>query len=148
MLQSFGWQMFRRVGSSLIINRIYKVILTLSSIIQLSLFFILTSIASWLDQLWSGAIGHLAVSPLYQPLLIVILVVSIEDIFVGQRLTDYPAIVTSSMAYLCENPTSKSCTVLNMSSAGLILSKAGTKHRDVHLPIDVFGLPNWLGCHV
>ncbi|KAH7883858.1 hypothetical protein F5I97DRAFT_2044303 [Phlebopus sp. FC_14] len=66
----FGWQTFKRVGASLTISRIYKTVLTLSIVIQLSLFFVVTSVALWLDQLWNGAIGHLATSPIYKPLLI------------------------------------------------------------------------------
>lgn len=85
--QSFGWQTFKRVGASLTISRIYKIVLTLSIVIQLSLFFIVTSIALWLDQLWNGAIGHLATSPMFRPLLIMTLIVSIEGIFVGRCLT-------------------------------------------------------------
>ncbi|KIJ68694.1 hypothetical protein HYDPIDRAFT_24949 [Hydnomerulius pinastri MD-312] len=69
----FGWQTFKRVGASLTISRIYKIVLTLSIVIQLSLFFIVASIALWLDQLWNGAIGHLATSPVYKPLLIITL---------------------------------------------------------------------------
>ncbi|KAG8220055.1 hypothetical protein J3R82DRAFT_1072 [Butyriboletus roseoflavus] len=74
LAKSFGWQTFKRVGASLTISRIYKIVLTLSIVIQLSLFFIVTSIALWLDQLWNGAIGHLATSPVYRPLLIVTLI--------------------------------------------------------------------------
>ncbi|KAF9229606.1 hypothetical protein BS17DRAFT_743880 [Gyrodon lividus] len=74
LAKSFGWQTFKRVGASLTISRIYKFVLTLSIIIQLSVFFIVTSIALWLDQLWNGAIGHLATSLVYKPLLIITLI--------------------------------------------------------------------------
>ncbi|KAF9243845.1 hypothetical protein BU15DRAFT_71961 [Melanogaster broomeanus] len=70
----FGWQTFKRVGASLTISRIYKFVLTLSIVIQLSLFFIVTSIALWLDQLWNGAIGHLADTAVYKPSLIITLI--------------------------------------------------------------------------
>lgn len=74
LAKSFGWQTFKRVGASLIISRTYKLVLSLSIVIQLSLFFIVASIALWLDQLWNGAIGHLASSPVYKPLLIITLI--------------------------------------------------------------------------
>lgn len=74
------------------ISRVYKLVLTLSIVTQLSLFFIATSIALWLDQLWNGAIGHLATSPAYRPLLIMTLIVSIEGIIVGECLTHTSAV--------------------------------------------------------
>ncbi|KAF8559361.1 hypothetical protein OG21DRAFT_1480717 [Imleria badia] len=40
--KAFGWQTFKRVGASLTISRVYKIVLTLSIVIQLSLFFIVT----------------------------------------------------------------------------------------------------------
>ena len=104
-LQAFGWQTFKRVGASLTISRVYKIVLTLSIIIQLSLFFIVASIALWLDQLWNGAIGRLATSPVYRPLLILTLIVRFEGIFVDVRPT-YPHTVATPMAGHCENPTS------------------------------------------
>lgn len=39
MVQLFGWQTFKRVGASIKINRIYRLVLILSITIQLSLFF-------------------------------------------------------------------------------------------------------------
>jgi hypothetical protein len=56
----FGWQTFKRVGASRTINRIYKLVLTLSTVIQLSLFFVVTAVTIWLDQLINGAIGVMA----------------------------------------------------------------------------------------
>ncbi|KAH9178892.1 hypothetical protein EDB89DRAFT_989976 [Lactarius sanguifluus] len=37
LVKAFGWQTFKRVGASRTINKIYKLILTLSTVIQLSL---------------------------------------------------------------------------------------------------------------
>jgi len=75
--QLFGWQTFKRVGASRIISRVYKLVLVLSIVIQLSLFFMVIAISLWLDQLCNGNIGRLAISPVYKPLLIATLVVSI-----------------------------------------------------------------------
>lgn len=102
ILQSFSWQTFKRVGPSLVISRTYKIVLILSIVIQLSSFFILTSIALWLDQLWNGAIGHLAIWPLYRVFLTITLVVSFVGIFVPRRLTSSPPVVASPVACLCE----------------------------------------------
>ncbi|KII93632.1 hypothetical protein PLICRDRAFT_35861 [Plicaturopsis crispa FD-325 SS-3] len=57
LIKAFGWQTFKRVGASLTINRVYKVVLTLSITIQLSLFFMVATLAIWLDQLWNGSIA-------------------------------------------------------------------------------------------
>jgi len=59
-VQFFGWQTFKRVGASLSVNRMYKIVLTLSIAIQLSLFFMFVTVSLWIDQLMSGTIGDLA----------------------------------------------------------------------------------------
>lgn len=59
-LQLFGWQTFKRVGASLTINRIYKLVLFLSITIQLSLFFMIVTVSLWVDQLMNSVIGDLA----------------------------------------------------------------------------------------
>ncbi|TFK57635.1 hypothetical protein OE88DRAFT_1651480 [Heliocybe sulcata] len=59
LIKLFGWQTFKRVGASFIINRVYKFVLSLSIVIQLSMFFIVVSLGLWLDQLWNGQIGML-----------------------------------------------------------------------------------------
>jgi hypothetical protein len=58
--QLFGWQTFKRMGASLAINRCYKIVLTFSITIQLSMFFMLATVSLWLDQLFNGAIGKMA----------------------------------------------------------------------------------------
>lgn len=70
----FGWQTFKRVGASIAISRVYKLVLVLSVVIQVSLFFIVIAISLWLDQLCNGNIGRLNSSPVYKPLLIVTLI--------------------------------------------------------------------------
>jgi hypothetical protein len=53
-------------------------ILTLSTVIQLSLFFVVAAVALWLDQLYHGAIGVLATqSNVYQGFLTLVLIVGI-----------------------------------------------------------------------
>ena len=75
-LQMFGWQTFKRVGASRTIKRVYQLVLVLSVTIQLSLFFVVASVALWLDQICNGAIGRLATQhKLYEVLLYIVLVV-------------------------------------------------------------------------
>jgi len=59
LVKLFGWQTFKRVGASLTINRIYKIVLVLSIVIQLGLFFMLVTVSLWIDQLWNSPIGDL-----------------------------------------------------------------------------------------
>ena len=73
----FGWQTFKRVGASMTINRVYKLVLILSITIQLSLFFMVVTVGLWIDQLWNGQIAHLAkLAFVYKPVFIIVLVVS------------------------------------------------------------------------
>lgn len=60
LMKLYGWQTFKRVGASLTINRIYKIVLTLSITIQLSLFFMVVTVSLWIDQLLNNNIGDLA----------------------------------------------------------------------------------------
>jgi hypothetical protein len=60
LIKLFGWQTFKRVGASLTINRIYKLVLILSITIQLSLFFMIVTVSLWVDQLMNSVIGDLA----------------------------------------------------------------------------------------
>lgn len=41
------------------INRIYKIVLTLSITIQLSMFFMAVTVSLWIDQLFNSAIGDM-----------------------------------------------------------------------------------------
>lgn len=59
IFQLFGWQTFKRVGASITINRVYKIVLILSIVIQLSLFFMAVTVCLWIDQLLNSVIGDL-----------------------------------------------------------------------------------------
>jgi len=75
LIKLFGWQTFKRVGASRTINRVYMLVLSLSIAIQLSLFFIVVSIALWIDQLYNGAIGRMATKgSVYKGVLITVLI--------------------------------------------------------------------------
>jgi hypothetical protein len=60
LIRLFGWQTFKRVGASLTINRVYKLVLSLSITIQLSLFFMVVTVSLWIDQLMNSGIGDFA----------------------------------------------------------------------------------------
>ncbi|KAH7915129.1 hypothetical protein BJ138DRAFT_201706 [Hygrophoropsis aurantiaca] len=106
LAKSFGWQTFKRVGASLMISRVYKLVLLLSIVIQLSLFFMVVAVALWIDQLWNGAIGHLATSPVYKPVLIVTLALLLPWLGLGwfavRRELRIPMLIflVLSLAYL------------------------------------------------
>lgn len=57
IIKVFGWATFRRIGADRKINGIYTVVLLMTVFLQLSLFFIVTTMALWIDQLCFGAIG-------------------------------------------------------------------------------------------
>lgn len=54
----FGWQTFKRIGASITVNRVYKIVLSLSIVIQITLFFVVVSMALWIDQICNGAIAR------------------------------------------------------------------------------------------
>lgn len=40
LVKAFGWQTFKRIGASIEVNRIYKIMLTFSIGLQLAVFFV------------------------------------------------------------------------------------------------------------
>ncbi|KAG1754990.1 uncharacterized protein EDB91DRAFT_1042772 [Suillus paluster] len=78
----FGWQTFKRVGASITISRVYKLVLVLSIVIQLALFYMVIAISLWLDQLCNGNIGRLTPAA-YKPFLIVTLVLLLPWLATG-----------------------------------------------------------------
>ena len=61
------------------INRIYKIVLTLSITIQLSLFFMIVTVSLWIDQLMNSSIGDMAsFTILYKATSFVTLAVSVN----------------------------------------------------------------------
>jgi len=84
LMKCFGWQTFKRVGASRSINRMYTVVLLLSISIQLTLFFIAVTAGIWIDQLYNGAVGHLATnSTLFKVIMAVVLVLLIPWLTIG-----------------------------------------------------------------
>jgi hypothetical protein len=47
LVKMFGWQTFKRIGASLEINRVYKIVLTFSIGLQVAFFFISTPFDLW-----------------------------------------------------------------------------------------------------
>ncbi|KAG8748647.1 hypothetical protein FRC10_000038 [Ceratobasidium sp. 414] len=75
LLKTFGWLTFKRVGASLEINRIYKLVLSLAIVLQLSVFFLVVSIALWLGELYHGpAVIETSMAPVYKTIVIIQLI--------------------------------------------------------------------------
>ncbi|KAL1951764.1 hypothetical protein VTO73DRAFT_913 [Trametes versicolor] len=84
LMKSFGWQTFKRVGASRVINRVYNLVLMLSISIQLSLFFVGASAALWVDQVYNGNIGRLTMQPtFFKAIMITVLVLLIPWLSMG-----------------------------------------------------------------
>jgi hypothetical protein len=70
----------------------------LSTVIQLELFFVVTAVALWLDQLYHGAIALMATqSNLYQVFLTIVIIVCYH-LFTQSQLIQ-PIVVTDSLAF-------------------------------------------------
>jgi hypothetical protein len=84
LLKLYGWQTFKRIGASLTINRVYKLVLSLSIFIQLAIFFVVTTVALWLDQLLNSAIGdHATFLTIYKAGAIITLVLLVPWVLTG-----------------------------------------------------------------
>ncbi|KAK0506038.1 hypothetical protein EDD18DRAFT_1373163 [Armillaria luteobubalina] len=60
LIKLFGWQTFKRVGASMTMNRVYKLVLLLSITLQLSFFFMGATISLWIDSLFNGVAAQVA----------------------------------------------------------------------------------------
>ncbi|QRV96554.1 hypothetical protein RhiJN_24572 [Ceratobasidium sp. AG-Ba] len=56
----YGWQTFKRIGASRVMNRAYQLVLAFSIHLQLAVFFFVTSSALWVDALLTGSIACFA----------------------------------------------------------------------------------------
>jgi hypothetical protein len=84
LVKLFGWQTFKRVGASMTINRVYKLVLVLSINLQLALFFMFATIGLWIDQLWNGQIAHLAkLAHVYKASFIVVFILLVPWLMTG-----------------------------------------------------------------
>ncbi|KAJ7693611.1 hypothetical protein B0H17DRAFT_1168805 [Mycena rosella] len=84
LVKLFGWQTFKRVGASLAINRVYKLVLVLSITLQLSLFFMGVTVSLFLDQLFNGLVGqHAWYSMLYKVMFIITAMLLIPWLMMG-----------------------------------------------------------------
>ncbi|KZP32272.1 hypothetical protein FIBSPDRAFT_907362 [Athelia psychrophila] len=104
LLKLFGWMTFKRVGASFTINRIYQLVLILSIVIQLSLFFMVVTVALWIDQLWNGKIARLAKEALvYKVVFIIVLHLMVLWLMTGwfavRRELRIPMLVFISLSF-------------------------------------------------
>ncbi|KAL5631906.1 hypothetical protein ACGC1H_000065 [Rhizoctonia solani] len=60
MCRVYGWQTFKRIGASRVMNRAYRLVLAFSIHLQCAVYFIVTSSALWVDELLNGSIACFA----------------------------------------------------------------------------------------
>ncbi|KAG8802811.1 hypothetical protein FRC16_008627 [Serendipita sp. 398] len=58
--RSFAWSTFKRIGASILIERLYRMALTHLLFLQITLYFVVVSVVLWIDQLSFGAIASKA----------------------------------------------------------------------------------------
>lgn len=75
LVKQFGWQTFKRVGASLSVNHMYKLVLGLSVVLQLSMFFIVSSMAIWIEQICNGPARALTRHALVYEILYLIVII-------------------------------------------------------------------------
>jgi hypothetical protein len=84
LIKTFGWQTFKRIGASLEINRIYKVILMFSVALQLAFFCVLASMGLWIDFIVNTTEGQYASSPvLFKAIAAVVCVLMVPWMYLG-----------------------------------------------------------------
>lgn len=104
LIKLFGWQTFKRVGASLMIHRLYMLVLMLSITIQLCLFFMVVSLSLWIDQLWNGQIAKLAtLAFVYKFVFVVVLILLIPWLMTGwvavRRELRIPSLIFSVLSF-------------------------------------------------
>ncbi|KAH7322283.1 hypothetical protein B0J17DRAFT_245001 [Rhizoctonia solani] len=60
MCKVYGWQTFKRIGASRVMNQAYRLVLAFSIHLQCAVYFFVTSIALWVDELINGSIACFA----------------------------------------------------------------------------------------
>ncbi|KAJ8084390.1 hypothetical protein PM082_003159 [Marasmius tenuissimus] len=84
LIKLFGWQTFKRVGASLAINRMYKLVLVMSIVLQLSIFFMGATCGLWIDNLFNGVAAKTAwYVPLYKATAFVTIILLVPWIIMG-----------------------------------------------------------------
>ncbi|CAE6344464.1 unnamed protein product [Rhizoctonia solani] len=84
LLKTFGWLTFKRVGASLEINRMYRVVLCLAIVLQLSLYFMVVSMALWIQELYNGpAAKETTLAPLYKAIVAIQLIALVPWLVMG-----------------------------------------------------------------
>lgn len=84
LFKVYAHQSFSRVGASPKINRVYKIVLSLSVALQLALFFTLAATAMWIDKIATGNIRRLAFhSDIYKAAFIITAIFEVPWIVLG-----------------------------------------------------------------
>lgn len=84
LIKTFGWQTFKRIGASCLVNRVYKIVLTFSIGLQLTFFFIIASMGIWMDLLCNTVLGSYAdLMSLYQAFSILACIIMVPWLWLG-----------------------------------------------------------------
>ncbi|KAG7099581.1 hypothetical protein E1B28_001411 [Marasmius oreades] len=84
LVKLFGWQTFKRVGASLAVNRMYKLVLVMSIALQLSIFFMGVTCGLWIDDLFNGVAATQAwYVPLYKTTVFITIFLLIPWVILG-----------------------------------------------------------------
>ncbi|ESK98192.1 hypothetical protein Moror_309 [Moniliophthora roreri MCA 2997] len=84
LVKLFGWQTFKRVGASRSIHRMYMLVLVMSIVLQLSMFFMGATVGLWIDNLFNGiAAQHAWYVPLYKATSFITMILLIPWIIAG-----------------------------------------------------------------
>ncbi|WVR00076.1 hypothetical protein IAU59_007218 [Kwoniella sp. CBS 9459] len=80
----FGWQTFQRIGASTQMNRLYKLVLALSILLQLDAFVLVTFFALFLDQISRGPASYfMRKCTLFQTIYSVLIVILFPWLYLG-----------------------------------------------------------------
>jgi uncharacterized membrane protein YeaQ/YmgE (transglycosylase-associated protein family) len=84
LVQIFGWQTFKRVGASLVVNRVYKLVLLLAIFVQLTFFFIVAIAGLWMYILYNSNLANWSSSTdLFKRVFIPIPIALVPWLFLG-----------------------------------------------------------------
>jgi hypothetical protein len=120
LILTYSWATFKRIGANRKVSKAYKLVLTFSVALQLSLFFIVVSMALWIDQLCNGAIGKFAIEMnLYRGIYITVLIFLVPWIVAVSPIS-HAVDISSYKSYRAGEESGKKTACLWLSSWALM----------------------------
>jgi hypothetical protein len=84
LVRVFGWQTFKRVGASLVVNRVYKLVLLLAIFVQVTFFFVVAIAGLWMYILYNSNLANWSASTtLFKQVFIPIPIALVPWLFLG-----------------------------------------------------------------